>query len=182
MKRPSPPPPNPAQNTAAELRRLFDEESYEELYANVETILECNIKEYRSGWEGFAEGNPYSAQQWRLFFEEVVLKDWEKDPESKKEAIRTIVHQRHDESEEHEAEDNKSQPSTPKQKTARSQVGSVDESEPGGELFNSHVEKFLLERKSNRAQEAYIFWARETGNAKGKSLWDQLSHLNTGMT
>lgn len=148
----------------------------------METIIECNVKEYRSGWDAYAEGNPYTARQWRLFFEEVVLKDWDKDPETKREAIKTRVHRRHDAFQESEAENNTSQPSTPKGKTAKPQSGLADAQEPDEDLINSYVEKFLLERKCNRAQEAYIFWARERGNGKGKSLWDQLSHLTTGKT
>lgn len=162
---------------------MFDEEDYEELYANVETILECNVKTYRSAWEAYAEGNPYTAEQWRLFFEKAVLPDWEKDPESKKEAIKRRVHQRHDEEkQESEVEDlERPEPSTPKRESGKQKPVPAGSTTSDDDLFDSYVEKFLRERHGNRAQEAYIFWARTKDDEKKTSLWNQYSHLNTGM-
>jgi hypothetical protein len=171
------------RSTEDELRELFDEEEYEELYANVETIRATGVKDYRRAWEEYAEGNPYTAEQWRLFFEKVVQPDWQKDPTSKKEAIKEKVYQRHEQKTEETSTENieTAEPSTPKRTSGKPKSVPSGTTVPGHNLFDTYVETFLRERPGSRAQEAYIFWAREKDGQKSQSLWEQYSHLSTGM-
>ncbi|KAF2279745.1 uncharacterized protein EI97DRAFT_430763 [Westerdykella ornata] len=169
-------------HTVEELRGMFDEEDWEELYANVDTILQASVEIYLEGWVTWAKGTTQTAEQWQQFFEKVVVPEWKKDATPKKQAIQARVSQRHanarkDHGDEPIVEPSDSTP-TPsrKRKTPELELRSAS---PDAELFDSFVERFLEERQGRRAQSAYMFWAREKGGHRKIAIWEEAPGLTS---
>jgi hypothetical protein len=82
--------------TVDDFDTLFNNEQWEELYANVSHILACTPQSYLEGWEDWAKTTSQTADQWRQYFEKVVKPQWVKDPAWKKESIKERVAKRHE--------------------------------------------------------------------------------------
>jgi len=88
---------NPSENyTVDDFDRMFDKEDWEELYANADLIKEASVGTYLSSWERWAAGTPQTGDQWRQYFEKVVLPQWERDGQFKKDRVKARVHKRHE--------------------------------------------------------------------------------------
>ncbi|KAF2202826.1 hypothetical protein GQ43DRAFT_462091 [Delitschia confertaspora ATCC 74209] len=81
--------------TIADLQAIFDDSDYEEVYANVPGILDCTVGKYLQGWEDWAKGTPQSAELWKQYYEKIVLPNWRRDPQGKRDKIKRKVHNRH---------------------------------------------------------------------------------------
>ncbi|KAF2472627.1 uncharacterized protein BDR25DRAFT_333388 [Lindgomyces ingoldianus] len=165
--------PSPEQTTLADpsgrnhdpavddLEALFSKRDWEDLYANVHLISSVTIAEYLTAWEGWAGGTTQTADQWKQYFEKVVLPQWKQDPEWKREKIKNEFIERQareskEKGEEAEAEAEMSGPST-------SQAGSSKAVLEQGEASSEDalIEKFLKTRKGKAVATAYQFFARE---------------------
>lgn len=80
--------------TVKNFDELFDDAEWEKLYANAETINGCSAAEYRAGWEGISKGTNRSAEQWRQYFEKVVLPQWERDSAAKRKIVKESYEKR----------------------------------------------------------------------------------------
>jgi hypothetical protein len=82
--------------TVDDFEKLFGKEDWEELYANVEEILEAPAKTYIEAWANWAKGTSQTADQWRQYFEKVVHPQYRRDEPWKKASIKKRVRQRHE--------------------------------------------------------------------------------------
>jgi hypothetical protein len=166
-------PPSVDAYTVDDFDKIFATSDWEELYANVEVIQGIHVTGYIKGWQSWAKGTSQTAEQWRQYFEKIVLPQWEQDGSAKKKTIKDRVARRHDPEKEDEGEDEVDVeggvtemqtespavlgPSTPTPKRKREQSAPVI----GAPSEDALVEQFLKERGGHRAQDAYMFWARE---------------------
>lgn len=78
-----------------DLEKLFDQEDWEELYGNAESIKSSNVEGYLEGWENWAQGTHQTAEQWKQYYEKVVLPQWKRDGQAKRDQITEKVQRRH---------------------------------------------------------------------------------------
>ncbi|ORY02686.1 hypothetical protein BCR34DRAFT_635959 [Clohesyomyces aquaticus] len=144
--------------TIGQLERLFSKEDWEELYANVERISSVTVGEYLPAWGNWAGGTSQTAEQWKQYFEKVVLPQWQKDPQGKKDQVtqRWTERKAREKEDEDVPETASAGPSTPKANHPQMD-GVEDEASPDEELVN----KFLRTRKGKDASIAYAFFSRE---------------------
>lgn len=83
--------------TVRDFDSLFNKKDWEELYAFVEEIQSRTGDEYTAAWAAWADTKTQSAEQWRQYFEKVVLPQWKRDPVWKRKEIRKEVEARYDE-------------------------------------------------------------------------------------
>ncbi|KAF2654844.1 hypothetical protein K491DRAFT_659496 [Lophiostoma macrostomum CBS 122681] len=88
-------PPSVDAYTIDDFEKIFGTEDWEELYANAKIIQEIGVKDYIEAWQSWAKGTPNTAEQWRQYFEKVVLPQWLQDESPKKRGIESRVAKRH---------------------------------------------------------------------------------------
>ena len=84
--------------TVDQLAAMFTTEDWEELYAFVDHIdsFSNDRLSYETSWKEWAENKgSQTSEQWRQSYEKVVRPQWQQDPSSKRELIRTKVEKRH---------------------------------------------------------------------------------------
>jgi hypothetical protein len=167
------------QHTVDDFDLLFDQDDWEELYANVEEINDCDPEKVTEAWESWAEGGTKTAEQWKQYFEKVILPQWERDPVSKREKVRKAYQLKQQEIASQEDVD-EAPPATPKAKGPRDERQQSNSAPtPKAESRRHEREQsisddwrfddFVKSRYKGKSPSAYVYFARE----KKWTVWNE---------
>ncbi|KAF2848672.1 hypothetical protein T440DRAFT_454042 [Plenodomus tracheiphilus IPT5] len=79
-----------------ELAGMFDANDWEELYAFVDVISTAASEKRSEAWREWAAfQDKQTAEQWQQYYEKVVLPQWERDPEWKRQQIKKKIEEKH---------------------------------------------------------------------------------------
>jgi hypothetical protein len=162
--------------TVDDFDALFDTDDWEQLYANVNEIKGCPDDRYTAAWKSWAEGRLQTAEQWRQYFEKVVLPQWERDPVQKREKIRKEF-----EAKQEEVSSQKPIQGTQGQEDVEQETSelAIVPGTPNGESSKDKRERyesedarfdhFLENHRRSKSSSAYFHYAREMK----WSVWNQ---------
>ncbi|KAF2680888.1 hypothetical protein K458DRAFT_344746 [Lentithecium fluviatile CBS 122367] len=161
--------------TVEELNTLFNKEDWEELYAFVREIKSATGQKYLDAWKAWAEDQETrTADEWRQYFEKVVLPQWERDPVWKRENVRKEVEKKREETASQKASQRSPSPADAEAtKTVEPEAGP---STPKGkrklkrtESEDARFDQYLEERHKSKYSSAYVYFARD----KKWSVWNE---------
>lgn len=113
--------------TVDALADIFENNDWENLYANVPVITESENND--AIWEAWAETTTQTGQQWKQYFKKVVRPQWDQDPEWKREEVRKRFEERRRKEDEDEQteEDEEAGPSVRKEQGQRHEGSQEDD-------------------------------------------------------
>ncbi|KAF2009491.1 hypothetical protein BU24DRAFT_428383 [Aaosphaeria arxii CBS 175.79] len=84
--------------TVSDLELLFTFVDWEELYANADVITAIDEASAKEAWARYAEvdDKKRTTEQWKQYFEKVVLPDYQRDDSAKKERVKKRVTRKHE--------------------------------------------------------------------------------------
>jgi hypothetical protein len=139
---------------------LFTTTEWEDLYVNVETIRDCEPGNYMKAWGKSAEGTGKTAEQWKQYFERVVLPQWTQDLPARRAKVEQIVRER--QNEEAEKVDSGSETEEEPQEPTKATEGSKSLQErTRSNSEDSRFDQYLENRSKGKEPSGYTFYARE---------------------